>query len=465
MELQKVTRPGDTNHNKEHYHMWGDPGRLTFGPLAGQLAESEGIFNAPGKSRGMHPAATEGMVRPKTVPSLNGKFRPKSKTLGPERFGYLDKTPWVQGNLYYLGGKCKDLTAGIKMRSKQAIAHDMTWLYYRMRRDPEHPIRKSAQRLPATAMTSALRDSGAFEFWRDLRPPFHVHNVKRVHKPHTEGPCTEICEDTFMVSYECPLEYAIERSWGEKQDGGTFDNTVHAIAKIQIPENYPADGSCVTVLEWGTPILNWTPDMDERAEKAAEDDEEEVDWDSFQKAMENAAKGPDWRGSRRSLDSHEDTKKKSSMSGRRKTRASRIGGGGEGSPKKLKLPGMGTSSGDLAETGPGSRTPSRGQDKRRGTQRMKAAYGHQPGALSPRSGRKQSVQIGGYGDEEDEVPGSEDDHGLAKYTQRRDKLLIHVAKNFVRTRGPGWKPPVADQGMLRNRRMCCASAGHIWYDG
>merc|ERR1719159_666355 len=126
---------------------WGDPGKFKVEKLKGQ-----------------HPAANAGMEKSVSLPSLNGKFRPQ-KDVGAPKFGYKDSRDWTAETGRYLGGRCKNARLRTVMRQRDCISPDLSWLWYRMRRDPHHPLRERSMKLPSTSVTSGLRDSGAFEFW------------------------------------------------------------------------------------------------------------------------------------------------------------------------------------------------------------------------------------------------------------------------------------------------------------
>lgn len=449
------------------YTLFQDPGRLRFGPLAGQEAEAAGIFNKASQGgRGMHPCATHGMERPKSVPSLGGKFRPPEKGFGAKRFGWYDKMPFDASGRSYLGGKMLDLTMGVVMRTKQAIAHDMAWLYLRMKRDPEHPLRQAHIKLPATGVVSGLRDSGGFEFWRDLRPPFIVTKVEREYHTHPKtAPCTAISEDTFKVSYECALDYSTERAWGGAQDGGTFDNVVHAAARIEIPENWPADGSNLTILDWGQPILNWTPDMDAKANppKKSDEDGENVDWDAFQKIKDSVDMRAGQKSFRKDVSEGGHARRSTKFSRKRRNQQRQAAAihGSEAPSFGMTL----TRDSEPGAEGLGN-ISTESIDVAPNLQLLQFPQLAAPG--SPRGGgkanpRKASVlKLGGYGDKDDDHP-VDDDHGLAELTIRREKLLAHQARQLA---AKSWRRQGESEGpTVRRRRMCCSSAGHVWYDG
>lgn len=154
---------------------------------------------------------------------------------------------------------------GNNIRKKGTLEHELTWAYYRTQRHPEHPLRKEVgERLPNPDVVMPMRSGkeNSFNFWRDLRPPFFVMEVQRIDPQgvrHPDG-------DLFEVTYECAIDYRSERLWGGKSDGGTFNNRIHGVAKIRIPDNYPTQRPLV-ILNWGKPTLNYEPPDEPDGEK------------------------------------------------------------------------------------------------------------------------------------------------------------------------------------------------------
>ncbi|CAJ1370549.1 unnamed protein product [Effrenium voratum] len=129
------------------------------------------------------------------------------------------------------------------MRVKGMLEHCISWTYYHIQRDEDHPQRKEVgEFLDPQNVPVALRSGAArFRFWRDLKPPFQVVQVTRAEhalgkwkdavkdeaaKPHPDG-------DLFYVTYECNLAHHVERAWGLKTAAGTFDNKVHGVASVR----------------------------------------------------------------------------------------------------------------------------------------------------------------------------------------------------------------------------------------
>lgn len=172
-------------------------------------------------------------------------------------------------------------TRGSIMHTKAILGHELAWAYYQMRRHRNHPLRlELGEMLPLKDLVGKMRDGqqNKFQFWRDLRPPFSVLEVKRVDptgahdlladelgSQHPDG-------DIYNVVYECGIDYVGERLWGDKQDGGTFDNRIHGVAKIRIPYNFP-EKRTLTILSWGSPSFNWSPPEEAKDESEGVDPE------------------------------------------------------------------------------------------------------------------------------------------------------------------------------------------------
>lgn len=165
----------------------------------------------------------------------------------------------------FIGGSVPSFIKGHQCRTKEAIGHHLGWAYYRTKRHPDHPLRIAfgANTLPATDVVSGLRDNtpDAFNFWRDLRPPFDVVSVRRIEQPDDGEPRRP--QEHYEVEFECSLDYKIERSWGEKQDGGTFDNKIHGTVLVQLADKWPTERP-LEILHWGPPCLNYTPNEEDK---------------------------------------------------------------------------------------------------------------------------------------------------------------------------------------------------------
>jgi len=169
----------------------------------------------------------------------------------------------------YINGRVPHWGKGSLMRKAGCLEHELTWAYYRMRRRARHPQReetRTSQReevgdpyLPDTDVVAAMRQGteNKFKFWDYLKPPFDVVDVKRVDDGQTRHPDGEF----FDVTYECGIDFVSERLWGQKQVGGTFDNKIHGVAKVRIPDKYPKVRP-IHILSWGRPVLNWKPEED-----------------------------------------------------------------------------------------------------------------------------------------------------------------------------------------------------------
>lgn len=175
----------------------------------------------------------------------------------------LDKRDFIDGTV-------PNWSKDSVMRMKGMLEHLISWTYYHIQRDEDHPQRKEVgEFLDPKNLPVALRSGAArFRFWRDLRPPFQVVQVTRSSdalgkwrdvdqqdtKLHPDG-------ELFYVTYVCPLAHHVERAWNLKSDAGTFDNKVHGIASVRIPLDYPEKSRCI-ITSWGSPVVNWNPNDD-----------------------------------------------------------------------------------------------------------------------------------------------------------------------------------------------------------
>lgn len=146
------------------------------------------------------------------------------------------------------------------MRKLNVLEHELTWAYYRMRRHHAHPHRAEVgdPSLPPEHVVEAMRHGkgNQFNFWRDIRPPFNVAAVKRLHEEASAGQHPD--GDLFEVIFQCGIDYVSERLWGLKSDGGTFNNRITSSARVRIPDGFPRKRP-ITIVSWGSPQLNWQP--------------------------------------------------------------------------------------------------------------------------------------------------------------------------------------------------------------
>jgi len=149
----------------------------------------------------------------------------------------------------------------INVRKHRALEHEFAWCYYRMRRHAMHPDRKEVgdPALPHSQVVQKMRFGKAnqFQFWRDLRPPFLISDVRR--DPEEPQAGLHPNGDLFHVTYACGIDYVGERLWNLKSEAGTFDNLIHGVATVRIPDGYPQQRS-ITMISWGKPRLNFTPE-------------------------------------------------------------------------------------------------------------------------------------------------------------------------------------------------------------
>lgn len=185
--------------------------------------------------------------------SLGSTWRERSQ----DDFGTPVRKNVDESNAFATG--CVPNWSRMNIRKTRALEHELTWTYYRMRRHTSHPERKAVgdPDMPTECVVEKMRsgEKNQFNFWRDLRPPFHVSNIRRdtaLPQHHPDG-------DVFHVTYACGIDYTGERLWNEKSECGTFNNMIYGIATIRIPDSYPNVGG-LTMVTWGRPSLNWTPD-------------------------------------------------------------------------------------------------------------------------------------------------------------------------------------------------------------
>lgn len=144
-----------------------------------------------------------------------------------------------------------------ELRLRSVVEHDLTWAYNRMKRHPNHVLRKEVGDpfLPNEDVLAQMRyPNKRFKFWSDLRPPFYVSELRRDAEASFGHPEGEI----YHVVYECGIEYCAERMWNEKTVNGTFDNKIHGTATVRLPDGFPKRRHMV-ILSWGKPKLNWSP--------------------------------------------------------------------------------------------------------------------------------------------------------------------------------------------------------------
>lgn len=174
---------------------------------------------------------------------------------GPIRSNPDDGSAFAKGCVPNWGG-------GATLRKHGAVEHDLTWAYYSMRRHAEHPLRKDVgEHMDPKDMLSSMRVSSEsfFHFWRDLRPPFHVIETKRI----GEGASGHVDGDLFQITYECGIDYCNERLFRASQSKSTFDNTVHGVALARIPNGFPRKRP-MHLLSWGKPVLYYVPDEENK---------------------------------------------------------------------------------------------------------------------------------------------------------------------------------------------------------
>jgi len=176
-----------------------------------------------------------------------------SDEFGPLRKNADDASAFIDGCIPHWA-------KGTSMRKNNNIAHQFNFAYYRMKRHSTHPERKKVgdPALPPQNVVGPMRSgkNNQFQFWRDLRPPFSIIEVRRVaDEPHAGA---HPDGDLHEVVYECGIDYTCERLWNTKSVSGTFDNRVHSTAQVRIPDCFPKERP-ISILSWGEPKLNWSP--------------------------------------------------------------------------------------------------------------------------------------------------------------------------------------------------------------
>lgn len=199
--------------------------------------------------------------------ALGNTWRTRSK----DEFGDPIRRNVDEANMFQQG--CVPNWNKMHMRKFKILEHELTWAYYRMRRHALHPQRKEVgdPHMPPQCVVEKMRfgSENKFQFWRDLRPPFVVRQVRRVTNEPESGSHPD--GDLFKVTYQCGIDYVSERLWNEKSDGGTFDNKIQGVAIVRIPDEYPKQRT-ITIDSWGQPSLNsshWGNDDEEEGEAPA----------------------------------------------------------------------------------------------------------------------------------------------------------------------------------------------------
>jgi len=185
---------------------------------------------------------------------------------GPGRANPDDGSDHVNGCVPHWGKE-----TGIRLRG--VIEHELTWSYYRMRKHEKHPQRQAVgEFLPTDALNEKMRfgRGSQFQFWRDLRPPFYVLDLKRVDdgsQAAADLPAASMSHpdgEMYNITYECAIEYFAERLMDTKSNNGTFNNKVRGVAQVRIPNGFPQKRP-MHIVNWGRPTLN-APDTDKMLE-------------------------------------------------------------------------------------------------------------------------------------------------------------------------------------------------------
>lgn len=238
----------------------------TSGSLSpGQSLEASGLFGSISLEASARSASSWFAASSGSVLSSERRRQPLWRPLGatwrewednegePSRTYVSDGSPFVKGCLPQWG-------AEITIRVKGALSHELTWAYYRMKRHPEHPVRKDiTQQFPPSELQGV-------NFWQDLRPPFVAKKVRRVDEGdsglkglhHPDG-------DLHLVSYECGLDYAGERKFDTMPGSSTFDSKIYGVAKVCFGNHFPSKRNFHFV-SWGSPLCVRSPGQAGEAE-------------------------------------------------------------------------------------------------------------------------------------------------------------------------------------------------------
>lgn len=247
--VMSSTDPGRTRRRSQARSKMSSDGRAQSAPLlpASQSTHASTWYSTTTAGSGTTRAPS--MWKP-----LGAKWRDwESDEFGPVRRNVDEGDAFRDGCVPHWGKGCS-------MRKLNVLEHELTWAYYRMRRHNAHPHRTEVgdPTLPPECVVEAMRHGkgNQFQFWRDIRPPFNVSAVHRLHEEASAG--THPDGDLFEVVFECGIDYVGERLWGLKADGGTFNNRIHSSARVRIPDGFPRKRPIV-IVSWGSPQLNWQP--------------------------------------------------------------------------------------------------------------------------------------------------------------------------------------------------------------
>mmetsp|Transcript_27253 Transcript_27253/g.78403 ORF Transcript_27253/g.78403 Transcript_27253/m.78403 type:complete len:381 (+) Transcript_27253:161-1303(+) len=200
--------------------------------------------------------------------SMRRSWRPLGATWrewekdGPVRNNVDDGREFVSGCVPHWGKE-----TGIRLRG--VVEHELTWSYYRMRKHEKHPQRQEVgELLPQESLNEKMRfgRGSQFHFWRDLRPPFYVLDMKRVDdgsRAAADVPAASMSHpdgELYNIRYECAIEYFAERLMDTNGNNGTFNNKVRGVAQVRIPNGFPQKRP-IHIVTWGRPTLN-PPDME-----------------------------------------------------------------------------------------------------------------------------------------------------------------------------------------------------------
>lgn len=163
-------------------------------------------------------------------------FRAHSSSAATE-----DAKEFVHGCVPHWG---KDAT--IKVRG--ALEYELTWIYYRIRRQREHPLRNT--------VTHPRVNGVQLDFWEVCKPPFSVSSAARV----SESDAGTRDGVLHKVQYEVGVDYETERKGESSSEGGTFDNKMSGVAEVRLLPGFPKERPAV-VVSWGEPTMFKRPEI------------------------------------------------------------------------------------------------------------------------------------------------------------------------------------------------------------
>lgn len=165
----------------------------------------------------------------------------------------------------FMDGCVPDWSKDAKFRMLDCLAHEMSWIYYDLRRHKDHPTRKAVgehgkngEIMPGYRASSV---ANSFNFWRDCRPPFQVMDLCLAEGLEASSSRLHRDGQLYVATYKCGLDYQSEHSWNDTNStaAGVYDNYVTGMATVRVPPGYPRSsrGRRLIVESWGKPRMGW----------------------------------------------------------------------------------------------------------------------------------------------------------------------------------------------------------------